>query len=100
MLGKMLMQEGFGEIGLVWYFFVLLVALGRLLAGGAPVRRWTGGWRCIFRAVYFVHGHSGSAYSYPGHSGAGHSYPAYLRWMGLAGAGEWMLLCGRRLAVL
>ena len=26
--------------------------------------------------------------------------PGYLRWMGLAGAGGWMLLWGRRLAVL
>ena len=30
----------------------------------------------------------------------GHSYLGYLRWMGLAGAGGWMLLWGRRLAFL
>ena len=80
-----------------------------------------GGWpaQCILAQLYLGAGylgtgylgagHSGAVHSGAGHSGAGlagtvfaywgHSYPAYRRWLGLAGAGGWMLLLDRRLAV-
>ncbi len=66
-------------------------------AGGATMDGWLAPY---IRAAYFVSGHSGTGHSGAGHSDAGHSYPAYRRWVGLAGAGGWMLLSGRWLAYL
>ena len=115
MLGSVPRRTGFGEIGFVWYFDFRRFGMGlRLEDGGGWVRGIHGllGGKSrrsqnrdprygsseiltgvvYFRAVYFVSGHSGAGYSGAGYSGAGHSYPAYRGWVGLAGAGRWMLL--------